>query len=180
MKDKFEREIDYLRISVTDLCNLRCIYCMPEEGVEKLSHSDILAVEEIENIVKESAALGIKKVRITGGEPLVRRGIEEIITRIANVQGIEDLALTTNGVFLEEKAEAIYNAGVKRLNISLDTLNAKKYEDITRGGDINKVLKGIDSAIEIGFSPIKINVVLMGGINDDEIKDFVNFAEEKS
>ncbi len=178
MKDKFEREINYLRLSVTDLCNLRCIYCMPESGITKLPHDKILSIEEIEDVVTSAADLGITKVRLTGGEPLVRKGIEDIISRIGKTPGINDIGLTTNGLLLPEKAQALKEAGVKRINISLDTLDPEKYAMISRGGDLEDALKGIRTAKEYGFDPIKINVVLMGGINDDEIKDFAEFGEK--
>lgn len=180
MKDNFGREINYLRLSVTDLCNFRCIYCMPECGVDKMPHEKILSVEEIEDIVSDAAELGITKVRITGGEPLVRKGIEEIITRIGRIPGINDIGITTNGILLPEKAEALKDAGVKRINISLDTLDPEKYAMITRGGDLEDALNGIRAAKEYGFDPIKINVVLMGGINDDEIRDFADFGEKNN
>lgn len=179
MLDEHGREINYLRISVTDKCNLRCNYCMPEDGVKSLDHKDILRIEEIEEIVKAAARMGIMKVRLTGGEPLIRRGIEEIVDRIGRIDGIDDIGITTNAILLPEKAEMLKAAGVKRLNISLDTLDPEKYTQITRGGKLEDALRGIDAAVAHGFDPIKINVVLMGGVNDDEITDFMEFAEEK-
>ena len=178
MKDRFNREIDYLRISVTDLCNLRCVYCMPENGVEKLSHSNILSPERIKEVVETSAKLGIKKVRLTGGEPLVRHGIIDIIKMIRNIPEIKEICLTTNGVFLKEMAKPLYDAGVDRLNISLDTLNKEKYRRITRNGSLDKVLEGIKEAINVGFKNTKINSVLIGGFNDDEIDDFIGFMDK--
>lgn len=178
MKDKLGRNINYLRLSVTDLCNYRCIYCMPECGIEKLEHNKILTFEEIDEIVKVAAEIGINKIRVTGGEPLVRRGIEDIMARIGNTSGIDDIGITTNGVLLPEKGQALKDAGVKRINISLDTLDPDKYKKITRGGSLEEALKGIEVAKDLGFSPIKINAVLMGGINDDEIVDFAKFGEE--
>ena len=178
MKDSFDREIDYLRISVTDLCNLRCTYCMPKDGVHKISHDQIISVERIEEIVKEAVKLGIKKVRLTGGEPLVRKGITEICWRISRISGIEELCLTTNGILLKSLAKDLKNSGVDRLNISLDTLNKDKYLRITRGGNIDDVFSGIEEAKCVGFKNIKINVVLIGGFNDDEINDFAKFAED--
>ena len=180
MKDCFNREVDYLRISVTDLCNLRCVYCMPLSGVVKKEHKDIITVERIREIVEAAAKLGVTKVRLTGGEPLVRKGIIDICKEIKSVPEIKELCLTTNGVLLNDMAQALFDAGVDRLNISLDTLNPEKYHRITRGGNIKDVLQGIQKAKEIGFKNIKINVVLIGGFNDDEIKDFARFAKEES
>jgi cyclic pyranopterin phosphate synthase len=152
---------------------------MPKQGVEKLPHDQILTFEEFENVVSVAAELGITKVRLTGGEPLVKKGIEDIIRRINNIPGIEDIGITTNGLLLKEKAQALKDAGVKRINISLDTLNADKYTEITRGGFLEDALSGIETAIEYGFAPIKLNVVLMGGVNDMEIPAFSDFAESK-
>lgn len=175
MKDQFRREINYLRLSVTDLCDLRCIYCMPEGGVQKLAHEEILSIEEIDEIVGIAAEKGITKVRITGGEPLVRRGIEEIISRIA--PKVEEVAVTTNALLLPDKIDGL--GDVDRYNISLDSLNPDKYEKITRGGDLKAALRGVDVALERVTRPLKLNVVLMGGVNDDEIGDFVEFGERK-
>ena len=176
MKDLFNREIDYLRISLTDLCNLRCTYCMPKDGVRKLSHENILSFERIKEIVEASVKLGIKKIRLTGGEPLVRKGISEICRLIADIPGVEELCLTTNGVLLKEYAKELKDAGVTRINISLDTLNKDKYKKITRGGNLDDVLEGIKAVKEAGFKNTKINCVLIGGFNDDEIEDFAKFA----
>ncbi len=178
MKDAFNREIDYLRISLTDLCNLRCVYCMPKEGVNKKEHNEILSFERIIEIVKATVTLGIKKVRLTGGEPLVRKGIIKICQDIANIKGIETLAITTNGILLKKYAKELYCAGVNRLNISLDTLNKDKYFRITRGGNIDDVLEGLKEAKRVGFKQIKINCVLIKNFNDDEIIDFANFAKD--
>ena len=180
MKDKFGREIDYLRISVTDLCDLRCKYCMPLNGVEKLSHKDILKPEQIYEIVSAFATLGIKKIRITGGEPLVRKGIEEIIRLIKSIPGIEEICLTTNGIKLKEKAKLLRECGVDRLNISLDTLDEKKYRDLTRFGNLSDVLDGINEAKKVGFKDIKINTVLIGGFNENEINKLIDFASENN
>lgn len=176
MKDSFGREISYLRVSITDRCNLRCKYCMPEEGVCKLNHRDILSFEEIEEIVRAAAELGVRKVRITGGEPLVRLGCVDLCGRIAKIPGIEELTMTTNGVLLAEEAEALKQAGLNRVNISLDTLDPEKYKKITGGGDIRRVLNGIEKAREVGLKPIKLNCVLIGGFNDDEIPAFVEMT----
>lgn len=176
MHDTCGRKIDYLRISVTDLCNLRCKYCIPEKGVPLKQHEDILSFEEIERVVREAAALGVTKVRITGGEPLVRRGIAELVRMVAAVPGIRDIALTTNGVLLAGQAPVLKAAGLHRVNISLDTLDAEKYREITRGGDLEQVLAGIRAAREAGLTPIKINAVLIGGFNDMEIEKFVDLT----
>ena len=180
MKDSFNREINYLRISVTDLCNLKCVYCVPEKGVAKRKHEDIISPERIEEIIKAAAKLGINKVRITGGEPLIRHGILEICRKIRGISGIKEICLTTNGVLLEEMAQDLFEAGVDRLNISLDTLDPEKYKRITRGGDITNVLKGIDAAQKVGFKNTKVNVVLIHNFNDGEIENFVKFAENHS
>lgn len=176
MKDAFNRTINYLRISVTDLCNLRCKYCMPEDGVEKKQHSDILSVEEIETIVRAAAELGIDKVRITGGEPLVRNGILEICRRIGAIDGLKDIGITTNGILLGTMAEDLKKAGVSRVNISLDTLDPVKYRQITRRGELSDVISGISASQKAGLLPIKINTVLIGGFNDDEIGNFIEMT----
>ncbi|WMJ76436.1 MULTISPECIES: GTP 3',8-cyclase MoaA [unclassified Sedimentibacter] len=176
MLDKKGRNIDYLRISLTDRCNLRCVYCMPEKGIEKKCHDEILRFEEIEKIIAACTTLGVKKVRFTGGEPLVLKGIDELIRYTASMPGIEDISLTTNGILLAEMAEDLKKAGLKRVNVSLDTLQPEKYKKITRGGDINKVYKAIEKCISLGMTPVKINAVLMRGMNDDEIGDFLRLT----
>ncbi|MDK2917921.1 MAG: 3,8-cyclase [Candidatus Petromonas sp.] len=176
MFDKQGRKINYIRISVTDLCNLRCRYCMPEEGIFKKNHQDILRIEEIEEIVRVGAKLGINKVRITGGEPLVRKGIVKLVEKISDIDGINDIALTTNGTLLKKYARDLKEAGLKRVNISIDSLNKNKYEAVTRGGDLQRVLEGIEAAKKEGLTPIKLNVVLIGGFNDDEIGDFIKLT----
>jgi cyclic pyranopterin phosphate synthase len=176
MKDNFARNITYLRLSVTDLCNLRCIYCMPECGIRKFRHSDILSIEEIESIVRASAACGIEKVRLTGGEPLVRNGIIDICNRIASIDGIREICLTTNGTLLPKFAKKLYASGVRKLNISLDTFHPEKYKRLSRTGTLSDALDGLKAAQDTGFESIKINVVLMGGINDDEIGSFVELT----
>ena len=178
MKDLYGREINYLRISVTDLCNLRCQYCMPKDGVCKLEHEDVLSTEEFYEIAKAFVELGVQKIRITGGEPLVKNGIVELVEKIASL-GLKDLAMTTNGLLLPKYAEDLKKAGLDRVNISLDTLDAKKYSEITRGGDLFKVLKGIDEAKKVGLTPIKINSVLIGDFNIDEIENFVYITKEE-
>jgi len=176
MKDNHGRKIDYIRISVTDLCNLRCKYCMPEKGVEKKQHFEIISFEEIENIIRAGVSLGIKKVRLTGGEPLVRKGIVSLVEKIRSVSQDIDIAMTTNAVLLSKYAGELKEAGLNRVNISLDTLKKDKYKDITRGGDISEVFKGIEAAKKNGLFPIKMNVVLIRGFNSDEIDDFVDMT----
>lgn len=177
MKDSYGRNINYLRISVTDLCNLRCKYCIPKDGIEKIDCSEVLTFEEIEQITKTFVELGVKKVRITGGEPLVRKDVLNLIKKIGSISGIEDFAITTNGILLREYAKELKEAGVNRLNISLDTLDPKKYKDITRGGDLKKVIDGMGEALKLGIYPIKINVVLAKGFNDDEIEKLVTLTK---
>lgn len=177
MKDRFGRNITYLRISVTDLCNLRCKYCMPESGVKSLCHSDILSIEEIVEIVKVASKNGIKKIRLTGGEPLVRRGFINLCKQISEINEIEDIAITTNGVYLKDTADELFENKVRRINFSLDTLVKEKYNDITRRNDFDKTMESLFYAIKKGFK-VKINVVLIGGFNDDEIQDFVNLANK--
>lgn len=177
MKDRFGRNITYLRISVTDLCNLRCKYCMPESGVKSLCHSDILSIEEIVEIVKVASKNGIKKIRLTGGEPLVRRGFINLCKQISKIDKIEDIAITTNGVYLKDMADELFENKVRRINFSLDTLIKEKYNDITRRNDFDKTMESLFYAIKKGFK-VKINVVLIGGFNDDEIQDFVNLAND--
>ncbi|WP_432402236.1 GTP 3',8-cyclase MoaA [Wukongibacter sp. M2B1] len=180
MLDSIGRKINYLRISVTDLCNLRCRYCMPEDGLCKKDHKDILRIEEIEDIVRESAKIGIDKVRITGGEPLIRRGIIELVEKISRIKEIKDIAMTTNGILLKKYARALKDAGLNRVNISIDTFDKEKYEKITRCGNIEDVLEGVKEARKVGLAPIKLNTVLMGGFNDDEINDFVNLTMKEN
>jgi len=160
MLDRFNRKINYLRISVTDRCNLRCVYCMPEEGIKWIEHNKIITYEEIIDIVKIGISLGIDKFRITGGEPLIRKGIVDLIQMISTIKGIKDLALTTNGILLEQYAEKLAKAGLHRINISLDTINPEKFSKLTRGGDVNAVIKGIKAAQIAGLSPVKINCVI--------------------
>ena len=178
MTDKHGREITYLRISVTDKCNLRCRYCMPEEGVCKKDHADMLTEDEIIQAVEAAAALGITKIRITGGEPLVKKNIVSICRRTADVKGIKEVCLTTNGVLLPQLAKPLREAGVTRLNLSLDTLNPDKYAYITRIGTLDTFRAGLDAAFEAGFEKIKINSVLIGGFNDDEIEDLAKLTLE--
>lgn len=160
MLDPYKREISYLRISVTDRCNLRCRYCMPENGVPIMKHNDILSFEEIVEVVKIAKRKGINRVRLTGGEPLVRKGIVSLVNMISEIEGIEEVSMTTNGILLEEYAMDLAAAGLNRVNVSLDTINPDKYRKITRGGDIKKVFRGIDAAIKAGLTPIKLNCVV--------------------
>jgi GTP 3',8-cyclase len=176
MLDQYERNINYLRVSVTDRCNLRCTYCMPKEGLSQIGHDDILRYEEIHRIIRIAAGIGIMKVRITGGEPLVRRGVADFIASLHTIPGLKEMSLTTNGILLEGCAEGLFAAGIRRINVSLDSLDAEKYARITRGGEIQAVLRGIRKARETGFSPIKINVVAIKGFNDNEILDFARLT----
>ena len=169
MIDRLGRNITYLRISVTDKCNLRCRYCMPEDGVCKKSHADMLTEDEIITAVEAAASLGIRKLRITGGEPLVKKNIVTICRRAAAVEGIEEVCLTTNGILLPQLGKDLKEAGVKRLNLSLDTLDPEKYAYITRIGRMEAFQAGLEAALEAGFEKIKINAVLIGGFNDNEI-----------
>ena len=178
MIDRLGRNITYLRISVTDKCNLRCRYCMPEDGVCKKDHADMLTEDEIISAVEVAAELGITKVRITGGEPLVKKNIVSICRRAAEVEGIREVCLTTNGVLLPQLAKPLKEAGVKRLNLSLDTLDPDKYSYITRVGTLENFKAGLDAAFEVGFEKIKINAVLIGGFNDDEIVPMANLTRE--
>ena len=177
--DTYGRRINYLRLSVTDRCNLRCSYCMPEEGVEKLSHTQVLSYADLLRISAQAVAAGIEKIRMTGGEPLVRKGILRFLGLVAALPGLKELVLTTNGMLLKEMAQGLRDAGVQRLNISLDSLKPETFARITRGGDLALVLDGIDAAERAGFPPHKINVVVMRGVNDDEILDFVRLTMER-
>lgn len=180
MKDSFGREINYLRISLTDRCNLRCKYCMPEDGISKFSHDEILTLEELYEIIEIFVELGINKIRFTGGEPLVRKGIVELISKVSKLHGVKDIAMTTNGILLKEYAKDLKDAGLNRVNISLDTLDEDKYRTITRGGNLHRILEGIEEAKKVGLTPIKINTVLIGGFNDDEIESLVGLTEREN
>ena len=178
MKDNCQREITYLRLSVTDLCNLRCRYCMPAEGVAKKQHSEICSVEELVEMAAAAAGCGVTKVRLTGGEPLVRREIVDICRGVAALPGVREVDMTTNGILLPELARPLREAGLHRLNVSLDTLRPDRYAYMTRRGELSRVLRGLEAAEQAGFSNTKVNVVLMAGFNDDEIEDFVNLSRE--
>ena len=177
MLDRYNRKINYLRISVTDRCNLRCVYCMPAKGIKLLSHNDILSFDEILDVVKTGVKLGIDKVRITGGEPLVRKNIVQLIKMISEVDGIKDFGMTTNGIFLDTYAEPLARAGLHRVNISLDTLNPEKYFQITRGGDITRVFAGISAAKKANLTPIKINCVVNKNSHEKDALDIKEFCK---
>lgn len=180
MIDQFGRRVEYLRISVTDKCNLRCVYCMPEEGLPWLKREQLLSYEEIEQVVRTMAGMGLRRVRITGGEPLVRKDLPELISLLSAVPEIEDLSLSTNAVLLEDQAEALRSAGVQRLNVSLDSLQPDRVDTIARRpGSYPKIMAGLDAAERVGFDPIKINVVLIRGQNDDEIADFAEITRTR-
>ena len=176
MIDGQGRSIEYLRLSVTDRCNCRCEYCMPAGGVPMLRHSDILSFEELAAIVRAAAELGVRKVRLTGGEPLVRRGVVDLVRMIAEVPGVEELAMTTNATLLAPMAADLKAAGLLRLNVSLDSLRPERYEQITRGGSLADALAGLEAARDAGFTHTKINCVLLGGVNDDELPDVAALA----
>lgn len=174
--DRYQRKIEYIRVSITDRCNLRCVYCKPSQGFKTLKHEEILKYEEIIRILNVASKMGLRKVRITGGEPLRRKNVVYLIREIKKIKGIKELSMTTNGIFLADYAEELASAGLDRVNISLDSLRPERYREITRGGDINAVLKGIEKAEEVGILPIKINVVAIRGLNDDEIVNFANIT----
>ena len=178
MIDQYGRTIDYLRLSVTDLCNYRCQYCMPADGVEKGPHGAVLSVEECGEIARAAVKLGIRKIRLTGGEPLVRRGILDICRTLRAIPELKELCLTTNGSLLPELAKPLQEAGVDRLNISLDTLRTERFREITRRGDLDDAFAGIRAAEDAGFQNLKLDTVLMGGLNDDEIEDFLSLTKE--
>lgn len=179
MFDRFNRNITYLRISVTDRCNFRCEYCMPADGVQWKNREEILSLDEILEVVKMGTRLGIKKIRLTGGEPLVRKGLPELIRMISALPEIDEIGMTTNGVFLPEYAQELKAAGLNRVNISLDTLDPEKFRKITRIGKLEDVLKGIDAAIDTGLLPVKINFVRMKGKNEEDEAAVRAFCESK-
>lgn len=179
MRDEFGRDIRYLRLSVTDRCNCRCVYCMPDNGVPMLSHADILSFEEMRDIVAAAASLGVRKVRLTGGEPLVRRGIVDLVGMVAAVPGIDEVDMTTNATLLAPVAASLRGAGLTRLNVSLDTLNAARYKAITRRGTLADALAGLEAAYDAGFANTKINCVLIGGVNDDELRPLAELARDR-
>lgn len=178
MKDWLGREIEYLRLSVTQKCNLKCIYCRPSGNVGEENPCSGLTSDEIERIVTSMAKLGIKKVRVTGGEPLIRADVCDIISKISGISQIEDISMSTNGIHLDEMAERLKLAGLKRINISLDSLLKERFEFITGGGQLENTLKGIEKAVSVGLNPVKINTVLIKGVNDDEVDEFFHLAKE--
>jgi GTP 3',8-cyclase len=179
LTDKFGRVHDSLRISVTDRCNIRCFYCMPEEGVQFMDRKEILTFEEIERFVRAAAPLGITKLRLTGGEPLVRRDLPHLIEKLSAIEGIQDIALTTNAVLLQQQAKNLYSAGLRRLNIHLDTLDRERFRQITRRDDLPRVLAGIDAAVDAGFRKIKFNIVAVKGLVEPDIVPLARFCKAR-
>lgn len=176
--DPFGRKIEYVRLSVTEKCNLRCFYCMPEHFKDFTPPSHYLAYDELERVIRAFAELGVFRVRLTGGEPLVRKGLSEFASQLSSIPGIDDLSLSTNGALLGRHAEALYASGVRRLNVSLDTLNENRFRVIARRGSLKSVLDGLQTAKEVGFKPIKLNMLVMRGVNDDEVIDIANYCLE--
>ncbi|NQT10637.1 MAG: GTP 3',8-cyclase MoaA [Desulfobacteraceae bacterium] len=174
--DKYDRRLNYLRISITDRCNLRCTYCVSDDLHQRLPHKEILRHEEILRLVRIGARLGISKVRITGGEPLIRKGVYDFLSELTKIKGLADVSLTTNGILLRDNIEKIKSAGIKRINVSMDTLSRQKYKNITGHDMFDQVWEGIESAQREGFNPIKINVVALNGINDDELTDIAELS----
>lgn len=171
--DEFDRRVNYLRLSLTDRCNLRCVYCMPEEGLSWIPTDGVMQDDEIITLLRDVyAPLGVTRIRLTGGEPLLRKNLVGLVARMAIIPGIEDIALTTNGMFLAPLAADLAHAGLRRVNVSLDSLQAERFKAITRGGDLGRVLKGIDAALAAGLDPVKINMVVIRGNNEDEVRDF--------
>ena len=179
LADQFNRPITYLRISVTDKCNLRCVYCMPESGLEWLPKSEILTYEEIAQLVRAAASAGVRSIRLSGGEPLIRRDLHRLVAAIDGIDGIDDISLSTNGLLLAEQIEALKSAGLRRVNVSLDTLRPDRFEAIARRPGLDRVLAGIDAAIAHGLAPVKINVVVMRAQNDDEIAEFAEWTKRQ-
>jgi cyclic pyranopterin phosphate synthase len=179
MLDRFGRSIDYLRISVTDRCNLRCVYCMPPEGVPQMPHGEILSYEELEAVARAAAELGFKRMRLTGGEPLVRAELPKLVRMLSRIYGLKELSLTTNGTLLKEYALELRKAGLSRVNVSLDSLEADRFQRITRLGKLQDVLEGIKAARDVGFESVKINTVVMRGVNDDEVLDFARLTHNE-
>lgn len=179
MFDRYNRNITYLRISVTDRCNLRCIYCMPEGGIDLLKRDELLSLEEIADVVKVGAELGIKKVRLTGGEPLVRKGIVELVERMNRIEGIEEITMTTNGVLLSRFAGDLKKAGLRRVNISLDSVSPGQYKEITRGGELEDVFAGIQAAKRAGLTPVKLNMVKLSSGDNQQTEQIKKFAADE-
>lgn len=176
--DSFNRMVTYLRVSVTDRCNLDCTYCLPSD-LPSLKSSEILSYEEIVRLVKAGVSLGVRKVRLTGGEPLVRSGVDELVRQLAELEGLEEIALTTNGILLSEFAAPLRAAGLRRINVSLDTLKPDRFGEICKRGSLEEVIGGIREAKRAGLEPVRVNVVVMRGVNDDELADFVLFGREE-
>lgn len=176
MQDQYRRPINYLRISVTDRCNLRCVYCMPPNGVKFIKHEEILSIEEIITVVKAGVRVGIKKIRLTGGEPLVRGGILDLVGSLKKIPEVDDIAITTNGILLSQMVGPLKKAGLNRVNVSLDTMKPERFKKITRGGNIDLVWKGINAALSAGLDPVKINTVAIRGFNDDELVDLARLT----
>jgi len=177
--DRFNRRINYLRISVTDRCNHRCVYCMPEARFVYKSHSEILSYEQIERLAKVAAKIGITKVRLTGGEPLVRKNVEQLVAKLAVIDGIDELCMTTNGSLLADMAMKLKRSGLGRVNISIDSLDADRYQKITRGGDLQQVLAGVDAAIKAELTPIKINMVILNDTTEEDVERMKTFCEQR-
>jgi len=178
MFDGYNRDLNYLRISVTDRCNLRCRYCMPEEGIKLFRHEEILSYDEITDFTRVAVSNGVTKVRITGGEPLVRKGVTTLVRMIAEIIGVEDLSMTTNGTLLKQYAQELRAAGLHRVNISLDTIDSEKFKAVTRVGNINDVFEGIDAAVNAGLLPVKINCVIKESKEEDEARAVARFCKE--
>ena len=178
MLDRFNRKINYLRISVTDRCNLRCTYCMPACGIKLLDHKDVLSYDEIIEVVNEAVLMGVDKVRLTGGEPLVRKGILYLVEEIGKIEEVKDFSMTTNGVLLDQFAGDLMKAGIHRVNISLDTMNPERFKEITRVGNIEDVFRGIEAAKSAGMSPIKINCVIQKSVNEKDAVEVNKYCEE--
>lgn len=177
--DRFNRSINYLRISITDRCNLHCVYCLPPDGERRLKHKEILRYEEILRIVRIAIKMGIKKVRLTGGEPFVRKGVQDFISMLTSIKDLDDISLTTNGVYLKDNLDVLKASGIKRINVSIDSLNRERYKEITRFDYFDEVWEGIEKAKDMGFYPIKLNAVIMKDINDNEVLDFGRLAIEQ-
>jgi len=176
LKDRFGRQITYMRISITDRCNLRCVYCMPADGIPWRSHEAIMSYEEIALVVRAAASEGVRSFRITGGEPLIRKGVIDLVRMLAKIPGVEDLSLTTNAMLLENMALPLAEAGLKRVNISLDTLRGDRFQRITRGGNLNQLWRGVEAAEKADLAPLKFNTVVMRGVNDDEIESIARLT----
>ncbi len=181
LADTFARSISYLRLSLTDRCNLRCLYCTPQsQECVRLAHDLLLSYEELLRVVTVAVRLGIRKVRLTGGEPLVRRGVVDFVERLAAIEGLHDIRLTTNGVLLAQHAEALYRAGIRKVNISLDSLRPERFAAITGADFFSQVWQGIETVRRLGFAPVKLNMVVLRGINDDELEDFARLARDEN